>query len=69
MLNNIDKIKSLGWSPKLTSEKPDAEGYRILRRSGDFVMFMVQGNTPKTYGQTYTIINKMGREVEIKESE
>ena len=49
-------------------EKPDAEGYRILRRSGDFVLFMVQGNTPKTYGQTYTIINKMGWEVEIKES-
>ena len=48
-------------------EKPDVEGYRILRRSGDFVMFVVQGNNPKIYDQTYTIINKMGREVEIKE--
>ena len=50
-------------------EKPDAEGYRILKRSGDFVMFVVQGNDPKTYNQNYTIINKMGRDVEMKESE
>ena len=50
-------------------EKPDAEGYRILKRSGDFVMFLVQGNSPKTYDQTYTIINKMGREVEMRENE
>ena len=43
--------------------------YRILKRSGDFVMFVVQGNDPKTYNQNYTIINKMGRDVEMKESE
>ena len=30
-------------------------------------MFVVQGNNPKIYDQTYTIINKMGREVEMKE--
>ena len=48
-------------------EKPYEEGYRILQRSSDFVMFVVQGNTPMTYGRTYTLINKMGREVVMKE--
>ena len=48
-------------------EKPNAEGYRILQCSSDFVMFVVQGNTPMTYGRTYTLINKMGREVVMKE--
>lgn len=50
-------------------ERENAEGFRILRRSGDFVMFVVQGYTPQTYTQNYTIINKMGRDVEMKESE
>ena len=50
-------------------EKPNAEGYRIVKRSSDFVMFVVQGNNPKIYDLTYTIINKIGREVEMKESE
>ena len=50
-------------------EKPNAEGYRIVRRSGDFVMFVVQGYTPQGYSQNYTIINKMGRDVEMKESD
>ena len=50
-------------------ERENAEGFRILRRSGDFVMFVVQGYTPQAYTQNYTIINKMGRDVEMKESE
>ena len=41
-------------------EKPDAEGYRILKRSGDVVMFVVQGNNRKIYDL---------RDVEMKESE
>ena len=48
-------------------EKPNAEGYRILQCSSDFVMFVVQDNTTMTYGRTYTLINKMGREVVMKE--
>ena len=32
-------------------------------------MFVVQGNTPRTYGRTYTLINKMGREVEKEQNE
>ena len=50
-------------------EKANAEGYRIVRRSSDFMMFVVQGNTPKTNSLTYTVINKMGMDVEIRESE
>ena len=50
-------------------ERANAEGYRILRRSGDFVMFVVQVYTPQKYLQNYTVINKMGRDVEMKESE
>ena len=50
-------------------ERANAEGYRILRRSGDFVMFVVQVYTPQKYLQNYTVINKMGRYVEMKESE
>ena len=49
-------------------EKANAEGYRIVRRSSDFMMFVVQGNTPKTNSLTYTVINKMGMDVEIRES-
>ena len=33
------------------------------------MMFVVQGNTPKTNSLTYTVINKMGMDVEIRESE
>ena len=50
-------------------EKPNAEGYRILQCSSDFVMFVVQDNTTMTYGRTYTLINKMGREVEKEQNE
>lgn len=50
-------------------EKANAEGYRIVRRSSDFMMFVVQGNTPKTNSLTYTVVNRMGMDVEIRESE
>ena len=64
---NVDLDLNLGIAGGLHHEAKNEEGYRILQRNSDFVMFVVQDNTTMTYGRTYTLINKMSREVVMKE--